>query len=226
MRYSTFPLLILYILAFCEPIFCPVYCWITVGLRLLLQTVIHFKTSQNALSKDCILKTKALRGNIMHDTATQNRTFMWSVFMERISPLALPSSQNPTFCTNTTTHKIKCTMHRFSQYIFNMAIHFCLGGIFYPSVQRHMTMLSLIVDSLMHQKTMVTQTIHSTYLIQLSYRFLKFIEMEGRGLKVALSIEGGGEGSVVQCSWRCSMAGVRWHPHDAILCLFRRKFSP
>ena len=32
-----------------------------VGLKLLLQTVIH---SQNALSEDCIPKTKALRGNV------------------------------------------------------------------------------------------------------------------------------------------------------------------
>lgn len=45
-------------------------------------------------------------------------------------------------------------------------------------------------------------------------------------LKVALSIEGSGECSVVQCPWRCPMAGVRWHPHDAILCLFRGEFSP
>lgn len=45
-------------------------------------------------------------------------------------------------------------------------------------------------------------------------------------LKVTLSIESGGEGRVVQRPWWCSMAGVRRHPHDAVLCLFGRKFSP
>lgn len=45
-------------------------------------------------------------------------------------------------------------------------------------------------------------------------------------LKIALSIEGSGEGSVVQCPGWCSMTSVGWHPHDAILCLFRGKFSP
>ncbi len=135
-------------------------------------------------------------------------------------------------------------MHCFSQYNLNMEISICLGGIFYPRVPRHM--LSMIADSLKRQKTnkqkpgMVTNPFHSTYLIQLSYRFLKFIKRwKARGavvrsvderfsswLKVALSIEGSGEGSVVQCPWWCPMAGVRRHPHDAILCLFRGEFSP
>ena len=111
-------------------------------------------------------------------------------------------------------------------------------------------MRSMIVDSLMLQKTtqqkkpgMVTNTFHSSYLIQLAYRFHKFIktcqvggcgelgkrsvdEKVSSGLKVALSIEGSGEGSVVQCPWWCSRTSVWWHPHDAILCLFRGEFSP
>lgn len=83
---------------FWEPIFYTVYCWIAVGLKLLLQTAIHCKAPQNALSEDCIPKTKALWRNMktQHDTAQQNRPFQllnyrntmicwhitkWSVFL-------------------------------------------------------------------------------------------------------------------------------------------------
>lgn len=65
-------------LAFREPIFYSVYCWMAKGLKSLLQTVIP----SNPLSEDCIAKTKALRGNMktIHDNARPNRTFMSNFF--------------------------------------------------------------------------------------------------------------------------------------------------
>lgn len=44
-------------------------------------------------------------------------------------------------------------------------------------------------------------------------------------LEVTLAVEGGREGSVVQRPRWHPLALVGWHPHDAILCLFWRKFS-
>ncbi|GAA6095024.1 uncharacterized, partial [Tachysurus ichikawai] len=45
-------------------------------------------------------------------------------------------------------------------------------------------------------------------------------------LKVALAIEGGGEGGVVQSSRYSPGPGVRWHPGDAVLSLVMRKLPP
>lgn len=45
-------------------------------------------------------------------------------------------------------------------------------------------------------------------------------------LKVALAVEGGGEGRVVQRSWHGTRPGVRWHPRDAVLSLVMRKLPP
>lgn len=45
-------------------------------------------------------------------------------------------------------------------------------------------------------------------------------------LKVALAIEGGGEGGIVQSSRHGARPGVRWHPGDAVLSLVMRKLPP
>lgn len=45
-------------------------------------------------------------------------------------------------------------------------------------------------------------------------------------LKVALAVEGGGEGGVVQSSRDGAGSGVRRHPGDAVLSLVVRKFPP